>query len=84
MTVVKLIAAAKSIAIDQLEVTIREVRDQNTELQAHNTQLLLRARKAEDALKAYNIGLEPSGPPSFCGRQGGSCQCTSIDECIAK
>jgi hypothetical protein len=45
--VIKLIAAAKSIAIDQLEVTLKEVREQNRVLQAHNTELLLRARKAE-------------------------------------
>jgi hypothetical protein len=55
MTVVKLIAAAKSIAIDQLEVTIKEVRDQNTALQAHNTELLLRARKAEGEVKELQV-----------------------------
>jgi hypothetical protein len=53
--VIKLIAAARSIALDTLEAKLIEMNAQNTALQAHNTELLLRARKAEGEVKELQV-----------------------------
>lgn len=46
---------AKSKAIKLLEQRIAELEAQNTALQAHNTELLLRARTAEENLRADRV-----------------------------
>lgn len=79
----------KSFTIELLEGKIADLEAQNTALQAHNTELLLRARTAEVEVRRlkFVLGDNPSyvpGPEASCGRQGGSCQCTSVEECIAK
>jgi hypothetical protein len=57
--ILDMIRVPKSMAIEMLECKIAELQAQNTVLQAHNTELTLRARKAEERIQS----LGESGSP---------------------